>query len=229
MVFLRSVRRLLVTASVVPSLSILVTLTIEALSSSQTSVLTIATRRNIPEEAILHCSVLLVGVRDNARMQDALAVLQCPVTCSLPSIQFLQGKKRSPQWYSPTRFFCHKRVKIRAVYFNASLVFGSHIVFLWNCIHGHVVCGLPLSSELIDVRLETALSNIHALTRRVAMFMLFFCQLCSVNNNTMFSEGFNHYINFSEVLYWNKVQTTVLHSSVRLRPCNVTRIWANDS
>jgi hypothetical protein len=45
--FLRSVRRLLVTASVVPSSSILVTL-MEALSSSETSVLKRATRRNIP-------------------------------------------------------------------------------------------------------------------------------------------------------------------------------------
>jgi hypothetical protein len=48
-----SLRRLLVTANVVPSSSVIVTLKMKALHSSETSVLTRSTRRNVPEESVL--------------------------------------------------------------------------------------------------------------------------------------------------------------------------------
>jgi hypothetical protein len=59
-------RRLLVTANV-PCSPILVTLMMEALGTSEASVLTRATRRNIPEVAILHSHL-----RENLKSYIAL-------------------------------------------------------------------------------------------------------------------------------------------------------------
>jgi hypothetical protein len=73
-VFLRSVRRLLVIANVVPSSPNLVNLMIGALSSTETSVLTRAIRRNIPVHGILDIALFLFTLHHLLRNKFATSV-----------------------------------------------------------------------------------------------------------------------------------------------------------
>jgi hypothetical protein len=85
-ILLRSVRLLLVTANVLSS-PILVTLMKEALSSSETSVLTRVTRRNIPEDTILFKARLYYSGSEGRAVFNNLTILVFPPLCGCSDLE----------------------------------------------------------------------------------------------------------------------------------------------
>jgi hypothetical protein len=78
--------RLLVRVYVVPSSPIVVTLMMEGLSSSKASVLTRATRRNIPEDAIFH-----IHHSENLKSYIALTGWTLLWRCNVPTVRYELG------------------------------------------------------------------------------------------------------------------------------------------
>jgi hypothetical protein len=125
----RSVFRLLVTANVVPSSPILVTLMMEALRSSEASILTRAARRNIPEDGILQDL-------ENFFIRSELTKLSVWNTCNQSWKKLILG--------SLSNFIFHWRL----FKYSSCKMFISRFILLWNCgVEGRMVLQAYLHND----------------------------------------------------------------------------------
>jgi hypothetical protein len=159
LLFLRGVLRLLVTANV-PSSPILVTLMMEALSPSETSVLTSATRRHITEDGILHSHR-----RGNLKSYIALAGWTFWRRRNVSPVRYRLG------FYIPEdgTLHSHRRENLKSYKFSplSGINMSARVIRHQPCVSVAITRNLNLSSLchylIIGVKLSPYLTKHHAM------------------------------------------------------------------